>query len=67
MSEWKAIDTAPKDGTQVLLWSAGWEMSWGVTIRPRQNPRVAAYRHLSGGGVMENLSPALTQGEGKTP
>lgn len=32
MTEWKKIDTAPKDGTQVLLWADMWEMTWGVQM-----------------------------------
>lgn len=32
MTEWKTIDTAPRDGTSVLLWSAMWKMSWGVVL-----------------------------------
>ena len=32
MSEWQKIATAPKDGTQVLLWAESWEMTWGVQI-----------------------------------
>lgn len=32
MSEWQSIKTAPRDGTEVLLWAEAWEMSWGVQM-----------------------------------
>lgn len=32
MSEWQPIVSAPRDGTQVLLWAESWEMTWGIQI-----------------------------------
>jgi hypothetical protein len=32
MAEWKSMESAPRDGTQVLLWAASWEMTWGIQI-----------------------------------
>lgn len=54
MSEWKTIDTAPKDGTEVLLWSAMWEMSWGVVIGYFQQGPNAGVWVTSEGDAAEN-------------
>lgn len=32
MSDWQTIDNAPRDGTEMLLWSPMWEDSWGIVI-----------------------------------
>lgn len=29
---WRTIDSAPKDGTPILLWSEAWEGTWGVQM-----------------------------------
>lgn len=31
-SPWRPIDTAPRDGTPVLLWAEMWEMTWGAQV-----------------------------------
>ena len=54
MTEWKTIDTAPKDGTQVLLWSAMWEMSWGVVLGHFEQGPTAGVWITSEGDAAEN-------------
>lgn len=54
MTEWKTIDSAPKDGTEVLLWSPMWEMSWGVVIGYYQQGPWAGVWVTSEGDAAEN-------------
>lgn len=28
--QWRDISTAPKDGTDILLWAESWDMTWGI-------------------------------------
>lgn len=32
MNEWQPIQSAPRDGRQILLWADAWEMTWGIQI-----------------------------------
>jgi hypothetical protein len=55
MTEWKTIDTAPRDGTAVLLWSRMWEMSWGVVIGHFERGADSGVWVTSEGDAAENL------------